>query len=70
MTPSFRFPLLAGGTEWARDAVLLAKRGEPAGGGQLMHFGHAMGISRDGEGTPTPLPFTGRSEVGAKHAQK
>ncbi len=44
MTPSFRFPLLAGGTEWARGAVPLAKRGEPAGGGQLMNFGHAIGI--------------------------
>jgi len=34
-TPSIRFPLRAGGTEWARGAVLLTKRGEPAGGGQL-----------------------------------
>ncbi len=33
MIPSFRFPLRAGGTEWARDEVPLAKRGEPAGGG-------------------------------------
>ncbi len=46
MTPSFRFPLLAGGTEWVRSAVPLAKRGEPAGGGQLMHFEHAIGIRR------------------------
>jgi len=49
MTPSLRFPLLAGGTEWqasrcslqaegterAQSAVPLAKRGEPKGGGQL-----------------------------------
>ena len=32
---SLRFPLLAGGTERARGSVPLAKRGEPAGGGQL-----------------------------------
>ena len=49
MTPSLRFPLQAGGTEWqasrcslqaegterAQSAVPLAKRGEPKGGGQL-----------------------------------
>jgi len=29
MTPSLRFPLLAGGTEPVRGAVPLAKRGEP-----------------------------------------
>ena len=33
MTPSIRFPLPAGGTEWARGLVPLAKRGEPKGGG-------------------------------------
>jgi hypothetical protein len=27
MTPSFRFPLRAGGTEWVRSAVPLAKQG-------------------------------------------
>ena len=32
-TPSCRFPLRAGGTEWARGWVPLAKRGEPQGGG-------------------------------------
>ena len=49
MTPSLRFPLQAGGTEWqasrcslqaegterAQSAVSLAKRGEPKGGGQV-----------------------------------
>jgi len=34
-TPSLRFPLPAGGTERARGAVPLAKRGEPAGGGVI-----------------------------------
>ena len=34
ITPSFRFPLQAGGTH-APHAVPLAKRGEPEGGGQL-----------------------------------
>jgi Skp family chaperone for outer membrane proteins len=33
--PSSRFLLHAGGTEWTRGLVLLAKRGEPEGGGQL-----------------------------------
>ena len=44
MTPSFRFPLRAGGTEWVRSAVPLAKQGGPYGGGQLMNFEHAIGI--------------------------
>jgi hypothetical protein len=34
-TPSLRFPLRAGGTERTHGSVPLAKRGEPAGGGQL-----------------------------------
>ena len=34
MTPSFRFPLRAGGTEPVLCAVPLAKRGEPYGGGK------------------------------------
>jgi len=42
---SLRFPLPAGGTERARGLVPLAKRGEPKGGGQLMNFGRAIGIT-------------------------
>ena len=43
MTPSFRFPLGAGGTEPVLCAVPLAKRGEPYGGGQ------------NPAGTPSPI---------------
>jgi hypothetical protein len=38
-TPSLRFPLLAGGTEWG---VPLAERGEPKGGGQFVNFERAV----------------------------
>ena len=33
-TPSYRFPLQAGGTETVLRVVPLAKRGEPYGGGK------------------------------------
>ena len=57
---SFRFPLKSGGTEWARDAVPLAKRGEPNGhtsrfpsrsGGNLQEGGNEFrsGASARGE---------------------
>jgi hypothetical protein len=36
MTPSFRFPLFAGGTEQTRFP--LRSGGNPQEGGQLMHF--------------------------------
>ena len=44
MTPSLRFPLLAGGTEPVPCAVPLAKRGEPKGGGQFINSERAIGI--------------------------
>jgi hypothetical protein len=42
-----QFPLPAGGTEHAPCLVPLAKRGEPAGGGQFMNSARAIGIIRE-----------------------
>jgi hypothetical protein len=42
LTPSFRFPLLAGGTEPLRGSPREA--GGTYGGGQFMNFGHAIGM--------------------------
>ena len=46
-TPSLRFPLHAGGTEWARGLVPLAKLGGTYGGGQFVNSGRAGRYSQE-----------------------